>query len=226
MTKILVVEDEDNLLNTLRFNLEREGYEVNIARDGRAGLHLALTDKPNLVILDLMLPLLSGTEVLQRIRRQLNIPVLLLTARSAEADRVQGLDLGADDYITKPFALSELLARVRAHLRRQRSETDIELSKVAFGEHTIDLKRRELSKRGALIALQPKEYELLAFLVQRPGRVFSRDELLDSVWNIEFSGGTRTVDVHIRWLRQKIEADPSVPRFFITVRGAGYRFEM
>ena len=171
-----------------------------------------------------MLPRLDGLEVLRGIREQSQAPVLLLTAKTAEMDRVKGLDLGADDYITKPFSVAELKARVRAHLRRKQ-DVAIAPRTVDFGEFTLDLNRRLLTKHGEPIALRPKEYELLAYLVQRDGRAFTRDQLLNDVWDISFAGGTRTVDVHVRWLRQKIERPDSPPRHLITVRGAGYRFE-
>ena len=226
MTSVLVVEDEVSLNETLRFNLEREGYEVHTAIDGESGLDLARSVDPDLIILDVMLPALSGTEVLRQLRADSDVPVLLLTARTAEIDRVQGLDLGADDYITKPFGLAELLARVRAHLRRRAGEGAAGGSVIAFGELTMDLDRHELRRSETPVPLRPKEYELLAYLVRRPGRTFTRDELLNDVWDIDFAGGTRTVDVHVRWLRQKIEPDPTTPVHLITVRGTGYRFEM
>lgn len=226
MTCVLVVEDEANLAETLRFNLEREGYDVHTAADGEAGLHLARTIKPDLILLDVMLPALSGTDVLRRLRAESNVPVLLLTAPTAEIDRVQGLDLGADDYITKPFGLGELLTRVRAHLRRQPASLQgAELTAIRFGDLTLDVARHELRRGSTVVPLRPKEYELLAFFVRHPGRTFTRDQLLNDIGDIDFAGGTRTVDVHIRWLRHKIESDPANPRHLITVRGAGYRFE-
>lgn len=224
---VLVVEDETSLVDTLRFNLEREGYDVHTAQDGEAGLSLARSVQPDLILLDVMLPALSGTELLRQLRAESDVPVLLLTARTSEIDRVQGLDLGADDYIVKPFALAELLARVRAHLRRRSANGQRETpTAVEFGPFTLDLARRQLRRGEEAVALRPKEYELLAYLVRRPGRTFTRDELLNDVWDINFAGGTRTVDVHVRWLRQKIEEDPSNPAHLITVRGAGYRFEL
>ena len=227
VASVLVVEDEVSLNETLRYNLEREGYEVHTALDGNTGLSLARRQDPDLIILDVMLPALSGTEVLRRLRGDgSDVPVLLLTARTAEIDRVQGLDLGADDYITKPFGLAELLARVRAHLRRSASNGGPPLSVVEFADLTLDLARRELRRGDSPRPLRPKEYELLAYLAQRPGRTFTRDELLNDVWDIDFAGGTRTVDVHIRWLRKKIEPNPAQPVHLITVRGAGYRFEL
>ncbi|MCY3567533.1 MAG: response regulator transcription factor [Chloroflexi bacterium] len=221
---LLVVEDEKPLAETLRFNLEMEGYRVRTAEDGLEGLSMARALQPDLVLLDLMLPRMDGLQVLRGIREHSQAPVLLLTARTSEADRVKGLDLGADDYITKPFSLAELKARVRAHLRRKQ-EITVEDRVLTFGEFTLDLNRRLLSRHGEPIALRPKEYELLAYLAQRDGRAFTRDQLLNDVWDISFAGGTRTVDVHVRWLRMKIEQPDGPPRHLITVRGAGYRFE-
>ena len=224
MRTLLVVEDERPLAETLRFNLEMEGYRVRTAEDGLEGLSMARALQPDLVLLDLMLPRMDGLDVLRGIRETSQAPVLLLTARTSEADRVRGLDLGADDYITKPFSLAELKARVRVHLRRKQ-DLSVEERELEFGEFKLDLNRHLLTKDGAPIALRPKEYELLAYLAQRDGRAFTRDQLLNDVWDISFAGGTRTVDVHVRWLRKKIEKPDGSPRHLITVRGAGYRFE-
>ncbi len=224
MRTLLVVEDERPLAETLRFNLEMEGYRVRTAEDGIEGLSMARALQPDLVLLDLMLPRMDGLDVLRGIRETSQAPVLLLTARTSEADRVKGLDLGADDYITKPFSLAELKARVRVHLRRKQ-DVAVEARELEFGEFKLDLNRRLLTKHGDPIALRPKEYELLAYLAQRDGRAFTRDQLLNDVWDISFAGGTRTVDVHVRWLRKKIEQPDGPPRHLITVRGAGYRFE-
>ena len=224
MRTLLVVEDERPLAETLRFNLEMEGYRVRTAEDGLEGLSMARALQPDLVLLDLMLPRMDGLDVLRGIRETSQAPVLLLTARTSEADRVRGLDLGADDYITKPFSLAELKARVRVHLRRKQ-DLSVEERELEFGEFKLDLNRHLLTKDGAPIALRPKEYELLAYLAQRDGRAFTRDQLLNDVWDISFAGGTRTVDVHVRWLRKKIEKPDGPPRHLITVRGAGYRFE-
>ena len=221
---LLVVEDERPLAETLRFNLEMEGYRVRTAEDGVEGLSMARALQPDLVLLDLMLPRMDGLDVLRGIREQSQTPVLLLTARTSEADRVKGLDLGADDYITKPFSLAELKARVRVHLRRKQ-EVTVEDRVLEFGDFELDLNRHLLTRDGEPIALRPKEYELLAYLAQRDGRAFTRDQLLNDVWDISFAGGTRTVDVHVRWLRKKIEQPDGPPRHLITVRGAGYRFE-
>ncbi len=224
MRTLLVVEDERPLAETLRFNLEMEGYRVRTAEDGIEGLSMARALQPDLVLLDLMLPRLDGLDVLRGIREHSQAPVLLLTARTSEADRVKGLDLGADDYITKPFSLAELKARVRVHLRRKQ-DVSVETHELTFGEFKLDLNRRLLTRNGEPIALRPKEYELLAYMAQRDGRAFTRDRLLNDVWDISFAGGTRTVDVHVRWLRKKIEQPDGPPRHLITVRGAGYRFE-
>ena len=224
MRTLLVVEDERPLAETLRYNLEREGYRVHTAEDGVEGLSKARALQPDLVLLDLMLPRMDGLDVLSGIREQSQTPVLLLTARTSEADRVKGLESGADDYITKPFSLAELKARIKVHLRRKQ-EITVEERVLEFGEFRLDLNRRLLTRDGEPIALRPKEYELLAYLVQRDGRAFTRDQLLNDVWDISFAGGTRTVDVHVRWLRKKIEHPDGPPRHLITVRGAGYRFE-
>lgn len=226
MATVLVVEDENHIATTIRFNLEREGFAVHTAGDGEQALESARRLQPDLIILDLMLPLLSGTEVLRQIRRDSNVPVLVLTARTAEADRVHGLDLGADDYITKPFSIAELLARVRAHLRRRNGAASAAPLIITFGDFTLDTARRELRQASTVVPLRPKEYDLLAYLAQRPGRAIDRDQILNDVWNYDFTGGSRTVDVHVRWLRRKIEPDPATPTHLLTVRGAGYRFEL
>ena len=226
MATVLIVEDEEHLAETLRFNLAADGYTVRMAADGAEGLSLARALQPDLVLLDLMLPRMDGTEVLRGIREHSLAPVVILTARTSEADHVKGLDLGADDYVTKPFSIAELKARIRAHLRRKELPTEtIGEPKIEFGEFELDLDRCVLSRDGAQIAMRPKEYELLAYLAQRAGKTFTRDRLLNDVWDISFGGGTRTVDVHVRWLRSKIEQAGAEPRHLITVRGVGYRFE-
>ena len=227
MATVLIVEDEEHLAETLRFNLAADGYTVRMAADGAEGLSLARALRPDLVLLDLMLPKLDGTEVLRGIREHSLAPVVILTARTSEADRVKGLDLGADDYVTKPFSIAELKARIRAHLRRKELPTaTIGERTISFGEFELDLNRCVLGRGGERIAMRPKEYELLAYLAQRAGRTFTRDRLLNDVWDISFGGGTRTVDVHVRWLRSKIEEAGAEPRHLITVRGVGYRFEL
>lgn len=225
--KILIVEDDPNLLETLKYNLQRENYEVVTATDGEQGLEIALDSSPDLVILDIMLPKINGFEICRILRRKSTVPILMLTARTDETDKVVGLELGADDYVTKPFSLKELLARVRAMLRRaQATEVPIFAEKpLKIGDLEIDIERHRISLRGSSLELTPKEFDLLAFLARNRGLVFSREKLLEKVWGYEYAGDSRTVDVHIRWLRQKIEADPSNPRHLITVRGAGYKLE-
>lgn len=232
MDKILVVEDEPALQDTLTYNLTRQGYSVEAAGDGQAALDAARKLTPDLVVLDIMLPILDGFEVCRILRQETNIPILMLTARDDEIDRVIGLEMGADDYLTKPFSMREFLARVKALLRRRRldfSEADerTEPSKdlLVFKDLTIDLARREVRLDEQPITLKPKEYELLLFLARHHRQVLSRELILERVWGWDFSGGSRTVDVHVRWLREKLEVDPAQPIRIITVRGAGYRFE-
>lgn len=221
MTKLLLVEDDQTLLETLTFNLAREGYEVIRAGDGVNALDLARQHKPDLVVLDVMLPGLDGLTVCRTLRRETDVPIVLLTARSSEVDRIVGLDTGADDYIVKPFSLGELLARLRAVLRRgqHRSET-----KLQSGNLTLDLVGHRAMRDGKSMNLPPKEFDLLAELIRHKGAVLTRDLLLQRVWGFDFVGDSRTVDVHIRWLREKIEADPANPTRIETVRGLGYRF--
>lgn len=225
--RVLVVEDEETLLFTLSHNLKREGYEVITAQRGDDGLRLAREKHPDLILLDLMLPGIDGMQICRLLRRDSTVPILMLTALGGEGDRVAGLDTGADDYITKPFGMRELMARIRAHLRRAasgREETTI-ATPVHSGDLQIDPERREVRRAGAVIRLKPKEFELLHFFAQNPGRVFSREQILEDVWGSDFDGGARTVDVHVRWLRQKVEADPGNPTRIRTIRGSGYLFE-
>jgi DNA-binding response OmpR family regulator len=230
--KILIVEDEPALLDTLAYNLEREGYHVEAISNGIKALDAARKGKPDLMILDIMLPDLDGFEITRILRQEMNIPILMLTARDEEIDRVLGLELGADDYLTKPFSMRELLARVKAQLRRvrlNREEFSTEGKPVSqqltFDKLIIDLSRHEIKLNEVVIPLKPKEFELLLFLGKHRGQVLSRDYLLEQVWGWDFSGGSRTVDVHIRWLREKLEEDPANPKRIITIRGVGYRFE-
>ncbi len=237
--KVLVVEDEPTLLETLEYNLERQGYEVYTAADGLAALEVARQQRPDVIVLDVMLPGIDGLEVCRILRREMNVPILMLTARADEVDKVVGLEVGADDYLTKPFSMRELLARVKALLRRVRlirEEIAVEAdgSSVAethggdiltFEDLTINLTRREILLQGDPLRLKPKEYDLLVFLARNRGTVLSRDLILERVWGWDYAGGTRTVDVHVRWLREKVEPDPSNPNRIITVRGIGYRFE-
>ncbi len=225
MKKILVVDDEATLVATLRYNLEREGYQVNTAGDGASALAAARSDPPDLIVLDLLLPELDGLEVCRILRREMAVPILMLTAKVQEVDKVVGLELGADDYVTKPFGMRELLARVRALLRRAETPAAAAADVLRSSDLQVDFRRREASRRGSALALKPKEFDLLAFLARNRGRAFSREQLLNQVWGYDFAGETRTVDVHVRWLRQKIEEEPAKPTRLITVRGLGYRFE-
>jgi DNA-binding response OmpR family regulator len=233
MPNILVVEDDTALRETLAYNLSRQDYSVQAVGDGLAALEIARKIHPDLVLLDLMLPGMDGFEVCRILRQEMNIPILILTARDDEIDRVIGLEIGADDYITKPFSMRELMARVKAHLRRDRlirqevsaSQDIISHEVLTFNNLMIDLTRREMLLDGIPLAIKPKEYDLLLFLAQHPRQALSRQVLLERVWGWEFGGGTRTVDVHIHWLREKIEIDPSNPTRIVTVHGSGYRFE-
>ena len=228
---ILVVEDEPSLLETLLYNLEKNGYQVISASDGYRALELARTKAPDLIIMDLMIPGIDGMELTRILRAEMKVPLLMLTARTDEIDRVLGLEMGADDYITKPFSMRELMARVKAALRRVRlyqEEAKAGASKsdrLVFGNLTIDQDRREATINDQALVMKPKEYELLLFFANHRGRALSRDFLLERVWGWDYAGGTRTVDVHVRWLREKIEVDASQPERIITVRGVGYRFE-
>jgi DNA-binding response OmpR family regulator len=220
---ILVVDDEPTLRETLAENLEMDGFRVVTAADGRQALDRFHQSQPDLVILDLMLPELSGIEVCRVIRRESGVPILMLTARDSELDKVVGLELGADDYVTKPFGLRELLARVRALIRRSELQADVgQPPTIDLGPVEVDLAGHRLLRDGQALPVKPKAFELLAFLVQHPGQVFSREQLLEHVWGYEYAGETRTVDVHIHWLRSHIETDPSNPEFLQTVRGVGY----
>ena len=225
MKKILVVEDEPTLVATLRFNLEREGYQVFAASDGEAGLSTARTARPDLIILDLMLPRIDGLEFCRILRREQATPILMLTAKTEEVDKVVGLELGADDYVTKPFGMRELLARVRALLRRTEKLSQDEDETASSGDLRADMARRQVFRDEVALALKPKEYELLLFFMRHRGRAYTREQLLSEIWGYDFLGDSRTVDVHIRWLRQKIEDEPSKPTRLITLRGTGYRFE-
>lgn len=225
MKNVLVIEDEPTLVATLRYNLEREGHKVLTATDGEAGLSLARSQRPDVVLLDLMLPGMGGLELCRILRRETTVPILILTAKAEETDKVVGLELGADDYVTKPFSMRELMARVGALLRRAELLPSTERETLTAGELEVDLRRRQVSRGGNELVLKPKEYELLVFLMKNRGRAFTREQLLDHVWGYDFAGDTRTVDVHVSWLRQKVESEPSKPTRLITVRGVGYRFD-
>lgn len=221
MTKLLLVEDDQTLLDTLTLNLAREGYEVIRASDGIAALDLAREHKPDLIVLDVMLPGLDGLTVCRTLRRETESPIVLLTARSSEVDRIVGLDTGADDYIVKPFSLGELLARLRAVMRRGQHRTE---TKLQSSDLVLDLVGHRATRNNKNLNLPPKEFDLLAELIRHRGAVLTRDLLLQRVWGFDFAGDSRTVDVHIRWLREKIEDDPANPTRIETVRGLGYRF--
>jgi DNA-binding response OmpR family regulator len=232
--KILVVDDEISLQETLAYNLKKQGYDVITTGDGMDALDLARENKPDLIILDVMLPGLDGFEVCRILRREMTTPVLMLTARDDEIDRVVGLEVGADDYLAKPFSMRELIARVKAMLRRVRldreavsqSEADRPNATIMeFDNLRIDMSRREITVDGEVVPFKPKEYELLTFFGQHRGKVLSREYILERVWGWDFIGDSRTVDVHVRWLREKIESEPANPQRIVTVRGAGYRFE-
>ncbi|MDY7018954.1 MAG: response regulator transcription factor [Chloroflexota bacterium] len=230
--KILVVEDDETLLDALKYNLVKEGYSVVTAVDGVQALEIARSEKPNLITLDIMLPKLDGFEVCRILRKEMTVPILMLTAKVEEIDKVVGLEIGADDYMTKPFSLREFLARVRAMLRRTeilKQETlsgrEVMPTAIKVGNLRIDSARHEVFLGDSILDLSPKEFELLAFLTRNRGQVFTRDYLLEKVWGYDYAGDTRTVDVHIRWLRRKIEVNPAHPQHLLTVRGFGYKFE-
>lgn len=230
---ILIVEDEPALQDTLAYSLKKEGYTVETVGDGRAALELARRLKPDLIVLDIMLPEMDGFEVARILRKEMTSAILMLTARDDEIDRVVGLEVGADDYLTKPFSMRELVARVKSQLRRARQLRE-EFGKtteptahetLTFGDLSINLTRREVTFHDAVLAMKPKEYELLLFFAEHKGQMLSREFILERVWGWDFIGDSRTVDVHVRWLRQKIEVDAASPKRIVTVRGGGYRFE-
>ena len=223
---MLVVEDEENLLAAIKYNLEREGYRALSATDGEQGLRKASQEDPDLLILDVMLPVLDGFEVCRMVRRDSDVPILFLTAKDQEMDRVVGLELGADDYVVKPFSMRELLARVRAMLRRSRARgSQPQPERIVAGDLELDQSSHTLTRGGEAVEMKPRAFELLALLMANRGRVFSRDQILERLWGIDFIGDARTVDVHIRWIREKIERDAGKPTRIVTVRGVGYRFD-
>ena len=235
MSKILIVDDDKNLLEVIKYNLEKDGCSVILAEDGTQAVEIARRGKPDLIILDVMLPGIDGFEVCRILRKEMSVPILMLSAKTDEIDKVVGLELGADDYITKPFSVRELMARVRAALRRRESNEQHTLSnklKETNGNLIIkghglevDTVRHQVSLKGSVLNLTPKEFELLAFLMRYKGQVFNREQLMEKVWGYTFEGSKRTVDVHIRWLRQKIEDNPDTPKILVTVIGFGYKFE-
>lgn len=221
--KVLAVDDEQPLLDALKYSLEREGFEVVVAIDSEEALQLFAEQKPDLVILDVMLPTRTGFEVCQLLRKRSNVPIIMLTAKSAEGDRVVGLEIGADDYITKPFSMRELMARIRTVLRRSLATSTTIGSVLKAGSITLNPDLHEAWLNDTPLNLSPKEFALLRFLMEHPGQVFSRQTLLDRVWGDDKFIEERTVDVHIHWLREKIEPDPRKPRYLLTVRGVGYK---
>ena len=224
--RILVVEDEEALADSVRYNLEREGYAVSVAADGRGALERFRHEPPSLVILDLMLPELSGLDVCRTIRSESEVPIIMVTAKDSEADKVIGLELGADDYVTKPFSMRELISRVRANLRRIRPSTEARAGEevLAGGPVRLDAGRHEVTVRGEAVPMPPKEFELLEAFLRRRGRLLTRDLLIEEVWGPDYFGDTRTLDVHVKRLRRKIELDPHRPEHLLTVRGLGYKF--
>jgi DNA-binding response OmpR family regulator len=233
--KILVVEDETALRESLAYTLGREGFDVQAVDDGPKALAAARERAPDIVLLDIMLPGMDGFEVCRRLRAETAVPILMLTAREEEIDRVVGLEMGADDYIVKPFHMRELIARIKAQLRRVRlvreernpsAEKEIQPDEpIQSGDLTIDIARGEALRDGRPLQLKPKEYELLLYFARHRGQVLSRERILQKVWGWDYAGDSRTVDVHVRWLREKIELDPANPARLVTVRSAGYRFE-
>ncbi len=227
---ILVVEDDSTLRELLEYNLKKEGYSVLTAIDGAEALEKHRSNKPQLIILDIMLPVMSGMEVCRIIRGESQVPIIMLTAKTEEVDRVVGFELGADDYVTKPFSMRELLSRIKAVLRRSEAAKDTGTAAAAAsgfleaGDIRVDLKKHEVVRNGIRVELNPKEFELLVFLLSNRGQVFSREQILRSVWGYEYIGSDRTVDVHMRWMRRKLERDPDNPQYLLTVRGYGYKF--
>jgi two-component system, OmpR family, response regulator RegX3 len=226
-TRILVVEDEPSLAETMRYNLEREGFGVSLAEDGRRALERFRAEPPALVILDLMLPEMSGLDVCRQIRAESEVPIIIVTAKDSEADKVAGLELGADDYVTKPFSVRELVSRVRANLRRARSAADGPPARgdvLAGGGVQMDVARHEVVVRGEPVPFPPKEFELLEAFLRRKGRLLLRDYLIGEVWGPDYFGDTKTLDVHVKRVRSKVEVDPHNPVHLLTIRGLGYKF--
>lgn len=224
MSKILVVEDEPSIVDALEFGLSAEGFEVVTATDGLEALDVFGRERPDLVILDVMLPGLPGTEVCKRLRASGPVPIIMLTARDAEMDRVLGLELGADDYVTKPFSMREVAARVRAVLRRGTPTQDMSDKAIQVGDVRVDVARHEIAVRGEVVEVPPKEFALLELLIRHAGRVLTRDVLIDRIWGADYVGDTKTLDVHIKRLRGRVELDPHRPALILTVRGVGYKF--
>lgn len=228
MAKILVVDDEDSIVTMLAYNLKKEGYDVVTAEDGEVALEKFESEKPDLLLLDIMMPKMDGYEVCRKIREKSNVPIIMLTARADEVDKVVGLEMGADDYVTKPFGNRELIARVKANLRRSDiapvTNNEKDGNNQVYGDLNIDFDRYEVTKRGEVINLTLREFELLTFLATQTPTIFTRENLLEKVWGYEYFGDVRAVDVTIRRLREKIEDDPSKPKYIVTKRGVGYYF--
>ena len=227
VSRILLVEDEESLVESVRYSLEREGYAVSVATDGRLAIERFRHDQPDLVILDLMLPEMSGLDVCRMIRERSTVPIVMVTAKDSEADKVAGLELGADDYVTTPFSMRELVSRVRAHLRRARMTDAAEPvpdELLAGGRIEMDVGRHEVRIAGELVGFPPKEFELLEAFLRRKGRLLTRDFLIEEIWGHDYVGDTKTLDVHVKRVRQKIEVDPHEPEHLLTVRGLGYKF--
>lgn len=223
--RILLIDDEPMIVESVSYNLKQEGYEVSAAKDGESGLQLALTQYFDLILLDLMLPGINGIEICREIRKNSEVPIIMLTAKEGEIDRIIGLEMGADDYVTKPFSMRELLTRIKTVLKRMNAGLKpADTPKLVYDDLEINLMGHEVTVRGQTVDLSAKEYDLLRILATHPGQVLTREQLLNLVWGSDFYGDSRTVDVHIRWLREKIEADPGVPKFILTVRGVGYKF--
>jgi two-component system response regulator RegX3 len=225
VTRVLVVEDEESFSDALSYMLRREGYEVSVAANGIEGLASYDRTGADLVLLDLMLPGMSGTEVCRALRQKSNVPIIILTARDSEVDKVVGLELGADDYVTKPFSSRELIARVRAVMRRGAGEDEQPDAALTGGPVRMDIDRHVVSVDGARVSLPLKEFDLLELLLRNAGRVLTRGQLIDRVWGADYVGDTKTLDVHVKRLRSKIEPDPANPKYLVTVRGLGYKFE-
>ena len=226
MTRVLVVEDEESFSDVLSFMLRREGYEVGVAQDGLAAIAEFDRNGADLVLLDLMLPGMAGTEVCRNLRQRSAVPIIMVTAKDGEVDKVVGLELGADDYVTKPFSSRELVARIRAVLRRGGEPEELTPSVVEAGPVRIDVDRHLVSVRGEIVPMPLKEFDLLEFLVRNAGRVLTRGQLIDRVWGSDYVGDTKTLDVHVKRVRAKIEEDPANPLNLVTVRGLGYKFEL
>jgi two-component system response regulator RegX3 len=226
MTRILIVEDEESVLDPLELLLSKEGFSIETARDGREALEKFAKTNPDLILLDLMLPEVSGTEVCRQIRAKSQVPIIMLTAKDTEVDKVVGLELGADDYVVKPYSKAELVARIKAVLRRNHADAYVNnAGSISAGPVVIDVERHQVSINGENIALPLKEFELLEFLVRNSGRVLTRTQLIDRVWGSDYFGDTKTLDVHVKRLRAKIEQDPANPVYIQTIRGLGYKFE-